>query len=206
MTCSPCPAGQTCQNTWREIQQRPLPDDSLPMDCPAGWYADTLDWYCQPCPPGQYCPGGGVDGDGNRLGAAPIPCAGGTYASALASATCTNCPTGYFSLEAAEVCTPVPGGWGGTGDSFNSGIEPCASATYSDDGQAACATCPDGFLCPPLTSEATPWVQSCPRGSYCVGGVQTLCPAGNYGTVERAGQPARSQPIPSVFRCSSFLE
>jgi len=34
--CSPCPPGKTCQH----------PNETAPVKCEDGYYADTLDWYC----------------------------------------------------------------------------------------------------------------------------------------------------------------
>ena len=66
------------------------------------------------------------------------------------------------------------------------GIEVCPHTTYSRWGETTCSTCADGFLCPEMSVEPTAWHNSCPRGSYCIGGVQTKCPAGTFGIMERA--------------------
>lgn len=114
----------------------------------------------------------------------PANCSAGYYAPTLALSTCTACPAGHFAREGAELCSPVPAGWAVS--SANSALIPCTAGTYSDWGESSCSQCPSGFLCPPLTTEATPWYNSCPKGSYCVGGAETKCPAGYYGIAERA--------------------
>ena len=57
--------------------------------------------------------------------------------------------------------------------------------TYSEWGGQTCLTCPNGYLCPEKTDFGYMTELSCPRGSYCIAGVQTLCPDGTYGVKER---------------------
>jgi hypothetical protein len=48
---------------------------------------------------------------------------------------------------------------------------------------------------------------SCPRGSYCVAGVQTLCPAGTFGIKERAvSQVDGCAACPSGYNCVAGTE
>lgn len=100
---------------------------------------------------------------------------------------CLPCPSGYFTAKTkAEFCQIIPGGWKGTGTNKNEGIAACPAGTYSDWGVSDCSTCPDGFICPPATVHSHQWENSCPRGSFCKGGVMTPCPAGKTGISERA--------------------
>ena len=141
-----CDGGTACQ----------YPNQTAPVACDDGYFIDTLDWLCRPCPVGHYCADSAV---------VPVACSAGQYASTIAMAACETCPSGYFSYEAAMACSPVPGGWYLSGDV----IEPCPERTYSNYGHSdsSCMTCPDGFLCPPMTAEKTLWANSCPLGSYC---------------------------------------
>ena len=145
------------------------------------------------CPVGHKCVGGET---------APVKCSKGTYQSQMAQGTCIDCPSGYFSKDQAEICQPIPGGWKGTGTKFNEGIEACPAGKYSDWGEPDCSTCPDGFICPPATSHATLWENSCSRGSFCKGGVMSPCPAGKSGIVERAISEATGcMDCPAGFAC-----
>jgi len=94
--------------------------------------------------------------------------------------SCEPCPAEYYSGPAivdgpeggAEICVPIPAGWKAVvdADGNNAGIEKCLHTTFSDWGEETCTTCPDGFICPPQTG-ALGWQYSCPKGSYCIGGV-----------------------------------
>ena len=133
---------------------------------------------CVPCPRGHSC--GAMTTD-------PVACVGGTFADEGAG-TCTTCPTEYYSKAGSSYCTPVPPGF--KINAASDDIELCPHKTYSEWGTETCETCKDGFLCPLKTGEPAPWQYSCPRGSYCTGGVQTKCPAGTAGIRERASSQA----------------
>lgn len=48
---------------------------------------------------------------------------------------------------------------------------------------------------------------SCPRGSYCLNGIQTLCPKGYYGLVERASSKLNGCGIcPAGYFCLEGTE
>jgi hypothetical protein len=157
--CEPCPDGYDC-------------DTGVKVACLAGFYSSAQDQTCLSCPPGFSCAA--------TVGT-PSVCAGGTYSLGGAS-SCTACPSDYYSEEGNAYCTPVPPGF--KINSASNGLTVCAHKTYSDWGTTTCTTCPDGYLCPEKTQFYTSEL-SCPRGSYCIGGVQTLCPAGTFGIKER---------------------
>ena len=139
------------------------------VDCGVGYYSRPLDFMCKPCPKGHYC-------DSTNT-AVPTKCAGGTWADmGMDSSSCNACPSDYYSLEGSEYCSPVPPGY--KINSGNDGIEICPHTTYSRWGETSCSDCVDGFLCPEGSEIGDDWHNSCPRGSYCVAGVQTKCPAG----------------------------
>jgi hypothetical protein len=100
------------------------------------------------------------------------------------------CPDGYSSDTGAEYCIPVPRGYGVKVDNsdvvVSPGIELCEQGTYSDLGDEVCTECPYGFLCPQMTGDYGISMFSCPRGSYCMAGVENKCPKGTFGTRERA--------------------
>lgn len=134
---------------------------------------------CTACPKGHYCP--------NQSTTLPVKCIGGTYANE-GEITCEVCPEQYYSLEGQEYCSPVPPGY--RINDANDGITVCLHKTYSQWGEETCTTCPDGFLCPQQSEYGYNFQNSCPKGSYCIGGTQTKCPAGKFGTMERAKSEA----------------
>lgn len=142
------------------------------------------------CPKGHYCQ--------NSATTEPTKCAGGTYSNEGA-ATCDTCPAEYYSLEGSEYCSPVPPGY--KINAANDNIEVCPHTTYSRWGETTCSTCEDGYLCPEMSSEGSAWHNSCPKGSYCIGGVQTKCPAGQYGTMERGSSSDVCQDCPPGYNC-----
>jgi hypothetical protein len=115
-------------------------------------------------------------------------CAGGSYASMLASERCESCPSGFscpsgsvspvkcadgfFSLGAATECTLCSAG------SFCvDGIESiCFPGFASFAGQRACSPCAAGSACVGgVSSLCATASYSGPQQSFC-----TVCPSGSY--------------------------
>ena len=118
---------------------------------------------CEPCRPGEYCPGGAAppqacngetwdhDADPSTACAAVSNCPAGTYiveaANSLRDVVCDACPSGSFSATAnATQCTSwqtcIPGSYVRTAGTTTSDVicEGCASGTFSDSaGASACA-------------------------------------------------------------------
>ena len=172
--CQPCPDGFECQG----YAMVDAPETTLNVECGQGYYASVLDLFCMVCPRGHYCP--------NAANAAPLHCTGGTYADE-GKASCDPCPDNYYAKMGSAYCSPVPAGFQiVNADTDQEDIEVCAQGTYSSWGMETCETCLDGYLCPEGSTEGNAWHNICPKGSYCIGGVQTKCPAGYYGTHEGA--------------------
>jgi hypothetical protein len=121
-------------------------------------FCDSLNMYCDCCPPGTYNDGSTYKSDKNFC----YDCAGCSQVSG--SESCLKCrPGSYAPATAARSCTPCPAG------------------TYqSDEGSTACLPCSPGTFCTGTGSS----VQSlCPTGSYnsnSQSSACTLCPAGSY--------------------------
>lgn len=85
---------------------------------------------------------------------------------------------------------------------LNWGFEICPASKFSEWGQADCADCPNGFLCPKGQGYGYEWSFSCPKGSWCALGVETKCPKGTFGTMERATTEAEGcEKCPAGYDC-----
>merc|ERR1719232_75018 len=205
--CQPCPDGKDCRESrqpntssgaaWStaltETYAESVAAIIAPVSCVGGFYSRALDFMCVPCPRGHSCAAGAAE---------PVQCLGGQYADE-GQETCSTCPTEYYSKAGSAYCTPVPPGFRIKDDGLTTeDIEVCPHKTYSEWGEETCETCEAGFLCPQKTGEPAPWHFSCPRGSYCTGGVQTKCPAGYAGIRERASSQANGCiQCPAGFYC-----
>jgi hypothetical protein len=169
----------------------------IPASCAPGYYSIAHDVTCFPCPKGHYCE--------NAATATPVKCAAGTFADEGQS-TCGECPNEYYAMAGSEYCSPIPPGYklttAGTFPSYTTyTITACPHKTYSRWGEKDCADCPDGYLCPQQSADGYLWQNSCPRGSYCKKGVEIKCPAGKYGTKERASLVADCEDCPPGYNC-----
>jgi hypothetical protein len=95
------------------------------------------------------------------------------------SSNCTNvCPAGYFCPQ-------------GTSSAF---AFPCGSADkYCPAGSAVALAVPTGAYSTPVTTAATnrTGVAYCTPGTYCLSGVQYVCPAGRFGAAANSSSPVR---------------
>lgn len=77
----------------------------------------------------------------------------------------------------------------------------CPVNTFGDTtglSTSACSgKCRDGYICDLGSTSATPLV--CPAGSYCVDGVQRLCPAGTYGSTAGLSTPSCTERCLDTF-------
>jgi len=189
--CKPCPDGQDCQDS----VPAPCPNNVCavsqsddPVDCIVGYYSMPLTMTCTPCPKGHYCA---------AKSTTPTKCAAGKYAPEGVG-TCTACPDEYYSKEGAEYCSPIPPGY--YLDTAKA-LTVCPHKTFSRWGETTCSTCPDGFLCPQQSGYGYVWQHSCPRGSWCKAGVQTKCPAGTFGSMERGKDASVCVDCPPGYNC-----
>ncbi|CDW74382.1 cast multi-domain protein [Stylonychia lemnae] len=176
-TCKPCPDGFNCM----------YPNATFQLWCPAGYYMQTLDWTCQICPIGAKCPKNSTN---------PTYCEHGQYSDMMGSVECKTCPVGYFSKFGSEFCQPTP-----PGASSPKGVyHVCQEGTYSDWGFSYCKICEPGFLCP--KGSMIGMALSCPKGSYCIEGVQYKCKQGYFGIAERASTEQHGCAVcPAGFFC-----
>ncbi|TYZ57690.1 hypothetical protein PybrP1_008537 [[Pythium] brassicae (nom. inval.)] len=133
------------------------------------------------CERGAYCVGGV-----KRL------CPAGVYGSTLglASAACTApCPAGYFCPVGASDAT----------------AHPCsAKYAFCRQGSARPTHVSEGFYTTvaPTTDRRVDQIM-CPAGSYCVGGIVTLCPGGTYGSTTGLSTPLCSGRCKDGFLCAA---
>jgi hypothetical protein len=175
ITCSSCPAGQTCGGGGVANQCggfdagscTPVTCASMPIGT-CGQQANGcggLTTSCNVCPTGQTCGGGGVAG---VCGSSPTSCVPLTCSS-YPSGTCGQQTDGCGGLT---ISCPCSGGQtcGGAGTSGQCGTPPtCTVKTCSDYATGTCGQQSDG--CGGLTSDCP-----CPSGQTCGGaGVQGQC-------------------------------
>ena len=160
-----CPPGHYCTN-----------GSSVPMPCPRGTFSPTIGnpnvSYCQPCLPGYFCGGTGLD----------VPegeCLEGHY-----------CPLGQENSSPQEYTCP-PGYYCPNGSDLPM---PCERGSYQASWrQLECQICPSGYFCDPTNSSGVvslpvlPGViapEVCPTGHYCPAhteySTQYPCPSGTY--------------------------
>jgi hypothetical protein len=144
----------------------------------------------QACPRGHYCEKG-----------IKYPCPGGTYGSSdgLSSAACSGpCPEGWYCPA-------------GTVQPFQFS---CISAPDAAAAHTADVYCPEGSTRPLQTAEGyyalSPHFEEgggygaqeiCPRGSFCLKGLRTLCAAGRYGVHRREINASCTGPCTAGYYC-----
>lgn len=162
-----------------------------------------------PCPAGSYC----------QDGVAQL-CPAGVFGDAeqLATATCSGqCSAGYVCPAGSTSSTAVPCGSPALFCQAGSGAPvPVDANHYSTGGTETtrtyvqfCTRCSragdagDASRGADNTRHPACWHASaqelCPAGSYCAGGVRTLCPAGRYGSTTASATPrARPSATPAT--------
>ncbi|XP_024910938.1 signal peptide, CUB and EGF-like domain-containing protein 3 [Cynoglossus semilaevis] len=100
------------------------------------------------------------------------------------------CPKGYYCSEGSA--TP----------------QLCPQGTIStDDGQASCRACPQGFYCPASDNGSSSVTNECPVGHYCPSGTwskhQYPCPSGSINPHTQMATPQDCLPCPPGSFCAS---
>ena len=168
-SCTPCPAGQFCQNT-----------TAVGKACPSGTYSLGKQTICTTCPSGYSC------ADSSKK---PVVCPAGKYSNTSAI-TCTDCALGYLCEQGSTLARPsariCP--MGSYCDDLLT-AKPCPSGTYGNRTGATsqangCASCPAGYFCIPGTVGYPSKALRCPPGHYCPAGTTTQyqypCPNGKF--------------------------
>lgn len=142
-------------------------------DCAAGLSlngtaAEPTSW-CNPCPKGQFCPGGGKD----NLESTPFTCSAGLE-------------TRFIGAKSAAQCFTKPGFGRIQTRNANGAVSysavPCPVGTYNVGGNTAqCQRCGAG-LTTNITSASSPSACVAPAGSYLDKGVGKKCPKGTFTT------------------------
>merc|ERR1719427_125993 len=148
--------------------------------CPAGKYGDVSgsnsSVFCSQCHAGSYC----IHGD-------EIPCAIGHFSSGVENEVCTACENGKTTLSpGTSSCVPCP-----AGHYCENGVNTkCPTGKWSlvsSDSVSDCTPCSDGKSTVIMTPTSTPASEvgyctsnNCVLGTYCVAGIDTLCPEGKY--------------------------
>ncbi|KAM4702881.1 uncharacterized protein WCC33_011421 [Rhinophrynus dorsalis] len=169
--CIPCPPGFYCQEAVTEHPQHCPPHSYcpagalFPLPCPNGTFTSgemiglREKGECLPCPPGQYCRGGKVQG----------PCAAGHFCLAGSSEYTPYIQN--FSRSSLNECN-----WG----QMCAGI--CPAGFYCQEGTAQPKACPANTLRTSPGARTRDDCLPCPLGHWCKEGNPTpvLCPTGHY--------------------------
>ncbi|KAH8067766.1 calcium ion binding protein [Aureococcus anophagefferens] len=175
-------------------------------DCAPGEYSAAGATECAPCPAGHACA---------EPGAAPAPCANGTFAegnatlraasSALGEPSmiptlcpagapgnntrCLRCPAGYHCGDPAA--SPAPCGYATYSPGGWQNCSYCAEGRLPSFDRSECVDCAAGFQCPFYDQEVQ---LPCTLGTYSEGGQAycTSCPAG-YACADRAAPPTDAE-------------
>jgi hypothetical protein len=84
-------------------------------------------------------------------------------------------------------------------------LEKCGEGYYSGYGFKECIVCEDGYLCPSGGEFGAHY--GCPKGSYCIAGIQFKCSGGMFGIIERAKSKDEGCAIcPAGYYCLAGTE
>ena len=154
------------------------------IQCPAGRYGNVTGLRTSECSP--HCSGQNDAGEavGNVHGAAAFPL---SY----------KCPAGDASLCEPGYYCPM--------GSTSSRMVPCGGSTlYCPRASSVPTPVSVGYYTVPLGPNRATNRSSqleCPRGSYCIGGIRTFCPAGTYGATTGLSTPDCSGPCTPGHWC-----
>ena len=136
-------------------------------------------------------------------------CAAGSYCTGGVAFACAAGRYGRYALETSPLCTgPCAAGYTCPAGSVSSYAVPCGSAAvYCPTGSAAPLPAAPG--CFTVGGDGAGTTRSaqvlCPAGSWCAGGVPTLCAAGTYGGAPGLGSAACSGVCAAGFACPPRL-
>jgi hypothetical protein len=170
---------------------------STQVPCPAGRYGNVTGLRTADC--SLSCPG--MDDTGEALSAASLDGRGGRGGGANDVGSFATgsyiCPSGSESICEPGYFCPV--------GSTSSVMKPCGgSARYCPKGSPRPIPVTLGFFTTPIGAGRATNRSSqveCPRGSYCIGGIRTLCPAGRYGSTTGLTSPGCTGPCTAGFYC-----
>ena len=187
-----------------------------PRSIPGGFSAASFP--CTACSSGEGFSASTCSCSACSQGSAPnaldvcAPCAAGTFASSVGSASCTQCPAGISTLQpgstsvaACAVCAP---GYYGTvtssGTANATGCLACPGGTFSSVNAQSCSSCLAGTF----SSAAASSCSSCAGGTYSAARAWN-CSVCLGGTFSSAGAPSCSSCLAGTYsaagasKCSS---
>lgn len=147
--------------------------------CTEGYFADSYDQACEPCPPGEYSAQEGAT--------ECIPCSIGQFSPEPGRVACDLCPLGTFQdTPGAALCKPCQTGTFGPRPAAIT-CDDCDPGLYQDQsGQPECLQCPVNTNSPKKSAAITECVcdegffnqellagqacEPCPLGAVCAGG------------------------------------
>ncbi|XP_014845642.1 PREDICTED: uncharacterized protein LOC106919650 isoform X3 [Poecilia mexicana] len=205
----PCQEGYYCSHG--NVSPQPLSQAAEGGPCPVGHYCPQATIHPQPCPPGTFSNITRVASEEDCQ-----PCFPGHYCdSAGLSAPSGKCWEGFFCVEGADRPDPPlkddRGGPCPKGYYCSEGSaapQRCPPGTIStEDGQASCSVCPQGFYCPGKSTTSLLGSFECPPGHYCPTGTRSKyqfpCPAGSFNPRTRMTKPLDCLPCPPGSFCAT---
>lgn len=222
----PCPAGSFCDGGVRHLCAAGKYSSALARAqpcsanctagyaCPAGSTSpvqvpcDTLGSFCRTGTGEAAAVAAGYYGVLDATGSVyvdELPCAPGSFCS---SALRSPCPAGRYGdapLLNSSVCSGTcnAGYWCDAG-SISPTQERCGGAhVYCPAGTERPVVVEPGWYSAPVSvSEDVRYEsESCPKGSFCLGGRQAPCPAGKYGNAIHLSEPSCSGDCQAGFYC-----
>lgn len=162
------------------------------MECPAGYYCQTLgleDYSATPCLAGYYCPRG-------TSASNKYPCPAGFYnnnTGGMSLSDCKLCTIGHFCPKATVNPTlACPAGFYCIAGQSNGFQNACPLGTWSNNtgltASSQCTPCTEGHYCPAGT-EASP--RTAPLA----------CPAGTYNPIIKGSNPLSCLPCTAGKAC-----
>ncbi|KAM9734328.1 uncharacterized protein ACNS7B_016072 [Menidia menidia] len=180
----PCPAGHYCPMA-----------TTHPLPCPRGTFSNLSKLVskedCQPCLPGYYCDDLGLSEPSGKCREGFF-CLGGADRSdpPVRDNRGGPCPKGYYCSEGSVAPQHCPLG-----------------TISTEDGQASCSACPQGFFCPGRNNASLSESYECPVGHYCPPRTwskhQYPCPAGSFNPHTRKTKSQDCLPCPPGSYCDS---
>ena len=177
--------------------------DTVPGQCPAGYYCPTGSRKPIPCPFGTYMTALG------NFDSACLNCTATYYCNKLGKATAPSekCGPGYMCLDGARSAKPgavsTEGRLCAKGNFCLLGVEaPCPANTYEPrEGSSLCQDCPKGYFCAGGGSEPV----ICPVGKYCIAKQSSgaNCDAGTYSPATGLQEKLQCRQCQTGYYCPS---